>query len=600
MPRLLLSLRLVHWPTVARAGAIVAALAGAVALFRAEGLYVPAASWAPETGSGRAVRTLATATRSMVSTSNPYATEAGLEMLRGGGSAADAAIAVQLVLTLVEPQSSGLGGGGFALHFDAMRRELSSYDGRETAPAAARPDRFLVGGRPMAFRAAAHSGLGVGTPGLPGLLWTLHAKHGRLAWARLFEPAIRLARSGFVVSPRLHLLLAWMGPASFEATARAHFYDAAGRAWPVGHRLANPALAATLERLAAEGANGFYRGPIAEAIVKAVRTAPGRAGDLAPADLAGYAVKERPPVCVDYRRHSVCGMGPPSSGAIAIGQVLRLLEPFDLGRGPRAAMGPGAMHLIAEAEKLAFADRDYYVGDPDAVEVPAGLLDARYLDDRRDLVSPIRAMARPAPGTPPGKRGARLGDGGTHEIAGTSHVSIVDPAGNAVALTASIEAAFGARIMVAGFLLNNQLTDFSFRPRGGAGRPVANAVAPGKRPRSSMSPTIVLDAGGRLRYVLGSTGGSGIIPYTVQALVALIDWELDAQAAAGQLHFGSRGGTVDLELGGRTVWHALRLRPYGHRLGIGAQTSGTHIVAVREGRLEGGADPRKEGVARGD
>lgn len=555
---------------------------------------------APESATGTTQQQLAVATRTMIATPNAHATRAGLAMLRAGGSAADAAVAAALVLGLVEPQASGLGGGGFALTWDAGSHAVAAFDGRETAPMAARPDRFLAKGRPMPFATAVHSGLSIGTPGFVRLIEALHRRQGRLPWPALFEPAIRLAEQGFEVSPRLHALLAASGPAAFDATARAYFFDRSGKSLPVGHRLANPAYASTLRALAAEGADAFYRGPVAAGIVAAAAAAPNRAGDLTLADLAGYRVVERAPLCFEYRRHRVCSVGPPSSGGIAMAQALTMLEPFDLGAASKSAMNHRALHLIVEAEKLAFADRNSYVGDPAAVAIPSGLLDSGYLAERRALIRPDRTMVGARPGTPPRTGPTSFGGDATIEAAGTSHISVVDADGHAVSMTVTVESAFGSGVMTGGFLLNNELTDFSFRPRDALGRPAANAVGPGKRPRSSMAPTIVLAEDGRLAYVAGSTGGSGIIPYMVQALVALIDWQLDPQAAASLAHVGSRGGALDLELDGRATWLALQLRPYGHTMRLAPEVSGTHIIAVRNGRLEGGVDPRKEGLALGD
>jgi gamma-glutamyltranspeptidase / glutathione hydrolase len=571
---------------------------------------------APEAASAHNNQSLAIARRHMVSTANPYASEAGRQILRDGGSAVDAAIAIQLVLNLVEPQSSGIGGGAFLLHWDKAGKTLKAYDGRETAPASAQPDRFLgTDGRPIPFGAAVASGAAVGVPGTLAMLELAHRRHGRLAWARLFAPAIVLARDGFVVSPRLALLLAWMGPDAFSAPARRYFFDAAGTAWRAGHRLRNPEFAATLERLAADGARALHEGPIAESIVQAVAAAPAPASDLTLADLAAYEPREREPVCVPYRGLNVCGMGPPSSGAHTVGQTLRLIEPLDLGKGPRAALNPRAMHLIAEAQKLAYADRNRYLADPDFVRIPAGLLDETYLGRRRELIAPLSAAERVQAGTPDEKGAALFGDDGTVEVSGTSHVSIIDVDGNAVSMTTTIEAAFGSRIWAAGFLLNNELTDFSFRSMDAQGRPIANRIEGGKRPRSSMAPTVVFDAGGEVQAVLGSPGGSRIILYVVKSLVALVDWNLDAQAAAALVNFGSRGQGFELEATttaaysaptwpwtwSATIWQALRLKPLGHRIDFDQMTSGTNIV-VRRGanHLEGGADPRREGVALGD
>jgi gamma-glutamyltranspeptidase/glutathione hydrolase len=559
-------------------------------------------SAAPEGATGSRRVQIGTAKSFMVSAANPAAVEAGLEMLRAGGTAADAAVAVQLVLNLVEPQSSGLGGGAFILHWDAAGQSLESYDGRETAPAAASPDRFLVDGRPRPFEQAVFGGLSVGVPGALRALEALHRRHGRLPWAQLFGPAIKLATEGFRVSSRLHLLLRWQGADGFSAAARAYFFDQTGSAWPVNYLLKNPQFAASLRAIAEGGGDAFYKGAIAEAIVAAVRSAPNHQGDITLADLAGYSAKERAPLCVGYRRYKVCGMGPPSSGGLAVGQVLKLIEPFDLGKGPGSAMNARALHLIAEAEKLAFADRDAFIGDPDFVPAPAGLLNRGYLDTRRGLIDPTAAMARPTPGAPPQTARNNFGDDDTIEAPGTSHFSIVDRDGNVLSMTTSIESAFGSRLWAAGFLLNNELTDFAFRPVDARGRPLANALAPGKRPRSSIAPTIVFDETGKPWATLGSPGGSRIILYVVKTLVALIDWQLDAQAATALMNFGSRGGPFEIEIDQPSaIWHALKMKPYGHRVRADLLTSGTHAIVLRQdGTLEGGADPRREGVARGD
>jgi gamma-glutamyltranspeptidase/glutathione hydrolase len=554
----------------------------------------------PEASTGASSRALATATRTLISTANPYASQAGRQMLAAGGSAADAAIAAQLVLGLVEPQSSGLGGGAFLVHWQRGARELASYDGRETAPAAARPDRFLEDGKPMPFDTAVHSGLSIGTPGLVRLLEAVHKKHGKLPWARLFEPAIALAADGFEISPRLYWLLRWNGAARFAPAARRYFFDANDAPWPMGYTLKNPEYAATLKAIAAGGARAFYEGPIAEAIVAAARGAPNAAGDLTLPDLAGYEAKERPPVCITYRAHKICGMGPPSSGGLAVAQTLGLLAPFDLGRGRDDAMQAKALHLIAESEKLAFADRDRYIADPAFVAAPDGLLDPGYLKQRQELIDPAHAMARPPAGEPPGLAKRAFGRDATQESAGTSHVSVIDAEGNAVALTTTIEGPFGSGVWAAGFLLNNELTDFSFEPADADGRAVANRVEGGKRPRSSMAPTIVFDEAGEVSAVLGSPGGARIILFVVKALVGLLDWGLDAQEATALLNFGSQGGPFEIEYDGSAIWYALRLKDFGHAIRPELMNSGLNIITVRDGRLEGGSDPRREGVAVGD
>jgi gamma-glutamyltranspeptidase/glutathione hydrolase len=583
----------------------VAAMVIAVSPASAQGTGVPAnpapdtrpslvPSWIAPTGP-------ALAKRQMIAAAHPLAVDAGLELLAAGGSAADAAIGVQLVLNLVEPQSSGIGGGAFALHWDAAAGQLKSYDGRETAPAAARPDRFLVGKTPMPFGDAIFGGASVGVPGTVRLLEALHKRHGRLPWAQVLAPAIRLADEGFPVSPRLHLLLRWYGSHSFAPRARDYFFDRGGSARPIGSVLKSPELAATLRAIADRGAGAFYEGAIAQAIVEAVRNAPNHQGDVTLEDLAGYRVKEREPLCFEYRRNRICGMGPPSSGALAVGQILKLVEPFDLGRGPSEALNARALHLITEAQRLAFADRDRYVGDPDFVTVPPTLLDAAYLGGRRGLIDPAAAMEKASPGTPPQIGSLAPGVDDTVEQNGTTHFCIVDRDGNIVSMTSTIESGFGSRQWAAGFLLNNELTDFALSPVDRAGRPLANAVGPAKRPRSSMAPTIVFDAEGKPWAVLGSPGGSRIILYVAKTLVALIDWKLDAQAAAALMNFGSRGRQFEIEIDhSSALWHALSMRPFGHRIAADYLASGTHVIVRRpDQHLEGGADPRREGVARG-
>ena len=554
----------------------------------------------PETSTGRTEKSLGTARHTMISTANRLASEAGLEMLRAGGSATDAAIAAQLVLGLVEPQSSGLGGGSFIVHWDNRAKALTVLDGRETAPAASTPDHFLRDGKPVPFDEAVHSGLSIGTPGTVRLLEDAHRKHGKLAWAKLFEPAIKLATNGFAVSQRLHFLLRWTGPEKFDATSRGYFFDDRGNAHPTGFLLKNPAYAETLHSLASGGAAAFYNGPIADAVVTAAKAAPRFPGDLALSDLAAYTVKERAPLCATYRTYKVCGLGPPSSGGVAIAQILTMLETFDLGSGPDAALATPAVHLIAEAEKLSYADRDRYIADPDFVPVPAGLTDPAYLAFRRALIDPNHAMARPEPGIPPGLDSRAFGDDATFERAGTSHISVVDADGNTVAMTTTIEGAFGSGVMAAGFMLNNELTDFSFMPVAKDGRPAANRVEGGKRPRSSMTPTIVFDKDGEVFASLGSPGGSRIILYVAKTLIGLIDWKLDAQTASALTNFGSMGGAIELEYDWHTVFQALKLKGYGHAINLDLMNSGINVVIRRNGSLEGGSDPRREGAALGD
>lgn len=595
---------MIGFPKVSAGTAIAAIAVLLMALplqtLHAEPVASPRLQLEPEAHTGFSDKSLAVAKKYMISTANPLASEAGREMLHQGGSATDAAIAAQLVLGLVEPQSSGLGGGAFFLHWDEGRKNLQAYDGRETAPAAAKPDRFMKAGKPIDFNAAVHSGLSIGTPGLVRLLEHTHQQHGKLPWARLFEPALKLARDGFEVSQRLYFLLRWFGPEGFSPAARHYFFDNTGSALPIGQRLKNPDYAATLEALAKGGADAFYTGPIADKIVAAVKGAPNTPGDLTLSDLATYKVVERAPLCVVYRAHRVCGMSPPSSGSMALAQALKILERFDLGSGPEDAMRTPAVHLIVEAERLAYADRDRYLADPDFVPVPKGLLDPQYLAARSALIDPAKAMAKAEPGLPPDADKRAFGIDATQENVGTSHLSVVDAEGNTVSLTTTIEGAFGSGVFAGGFLLNNQLTDFSFRPADESGTPIANRVEGGKRPRSTMAPTIVFDEKENVFATLGSPGGSRIILFVMKSLVGLIDWKLDAQAAIDLPNFGSTGKAVELEYGWSTIWRALLLKSYGHRISPDLMNSGLHAIVRRDGVLEGGADPRREGVALGD
>ncbi|WP_377843222.1 gamma-glutamyltransferase [Bosea sp. UC22_33] len=552
---------------------------------------------APEAATGRTVKTLGTAQRFMAAAANPLAATAGRDILRAGGSATDAAIAIQLVLNLVEPQSSGIGGGAFFVHWDEAGRKVTTLDGRETAPAAAKPDRFMKDGKPMPFREAVVGGRSVGVPGTLKLLEEAHRRWGKLPWADVVAPALKLAEEGFAISPRLNGLLAGEKDLPRNALAAAYFYEADGKAKAVGTILKNPAFAATLRAVAAQGSDAFYKGQIAEDIVATVTGHPTNPGDITLADLAGYKVEEREAVCGAYRAWRLCGMGPPSSGAVALQQILGILEGQDLRR-----MGPGAdaAHWFSEAGRLAFADRALYLADPAFLSVPvSGLIDRDYIRSRAGLVSPERSMGRAKPGDPPNKRAQLLAPSDGIEN-GTSHISVVDADGNAVAMTTTIEDGFGSRLMTkGGFLLNNELTDFNFAPEED-GKPVANRVEPGKRPRSSMAPTLVFDAFGRLYAVVGSPGGSQIIGYVGKTLVALLDWKMDPQQAVDFGNFGSRNGPTELEKGTEAEAWKAALEAKGHEVRLLEMTSGTQaIVKTPEGFL-GGADGRREGVAIGD
>ena len=553
----------------------------------------------PERDTGRTEHRLVIARRDMVAAANPLAAEAGRQMLRLGGSAADAAIAAQLVLNLVEPQSSGIGGGAFLLYWSQREHRVETFDGRETAPAAARPDRFLgPDGKPLAFMDAVVGGRSVGVPGTLKMLALVHAKHGRLPWARLFEPAIRLAEGGFAITPRLHALVAADKYLGRYEPARSYFFDADGSAKPVGSVLRNPALAATLRLLAEKGPDAFYAGALAGDIVAAVAQAPVAPGDMTIADLAAYRAKERPPVCGPYRSFRICGMGPPSSGGILVLQILELLQRFDL-RRLRPASVEG-LHLFAEAGRLAYADRDRYLADTDFVSVPvAGLLDPAYLAARSRLIDPERDHGKAEPGAAPEKHALLRGDGAALDLPSTSHLSIVDAEGNAISMTTTIENEFGSRLMVDGFLLNNELTDFSFRPEVD-GKLVANRVEPGKRPRSTMSPTLVFGPNGRLLLVIGSPGGPEIANYVALTLIAVLDWGMDIQSAVDLPHLGNRNANTEIEAGPGAEALAAALRARGHTVTIRELNSGLHGVMRTKRGLEGGADSRREGVALGD
>lgn len=549
---------------------------------------------APEIDSGRSDKPVVAASRHLAVTAHPLATDAAHAVLSLGGTAVDAAIAAQLVLGLVEPQSSGIGGGAFLLHWSAREGRVRTYDGREAAPLAARADRFLEQrSLPDPLQAAA-SGRAVGVPGVLRVLELAHRRHGRLPWRELFQYAILAAEEGFLVTPRLHRLLERDPALRRDAEARRLYYDHAGHAWPVGSRLVNHAYGRTLRVLAAEGADAFYRGPLADAIVDAVRRHP-QPGDLTREDLARYDAIEREPVCGPYRRWRLCGMGPPSAGGVAVLQILGLLQrtPF----AQAAPASPEAAHLFTEAARLAYADRLRYIADPGFVTQPVdGLLEAGYLEARARLIGD-RAMRAAPPGAPRGAASSGLAR--DTEMAGTSHLSIVDAEGNAVAMTTTIESAFGSRILVEGFLLNNQLTDFAWQPDE-AGRPVANRVEGGKRPRSTMAPTLVFDSDGRLHAALGSPGGPSIVLYVAHALVAMLDWGRDAQAAVEAGHFGSTGGLLLLERGTRAEALEAPLSRLGHATVRLPMTSGLHVIERVPGGWRSGIDPRREGAARGE
>ncbi|MCS3454583.1 gamma-glutamyltranspeptidase/glutathione hydrolase [Aeromonas sp. BIGb0405] len=540
----------------------------------------------------------------MVAAANPLAVDAGYQVIKAGGSAVDAAIAVQLVLTLVEPQSSGIGGGSLMLVWDGQR--VSAVDGRETAPAAATDQLFMKDGKPMAFYEGVVGGRSVGVPGTVRALALAHQQYGKLPWASLFEPAITLAEQGFAISPRLGTLLAKEPYLARDKEARAYFYQADGTPKPVGTRLTNPALAKVLRTLASEGPDAFYRGPLADAMVAKVHQHPDNPGVLAASDLASYQAKLREGLCFDYRQSEVCGFPTPSSGTLALGQIFGMLESRDMaalkpvqGADGQLSVSPQAIHLYSEAARLAFADRNQYVADMDFVSVPvAGMLDKGYLAQRGALISD-KSMGMAKPGTPP--MAIARGLDATPELPSTSHISIVDEQGMAVSMTSSIEDGFGSRLMVNGYLLNNELTDFSFTSVDAAGLPVANRVEPGKRPRSSMSPLLVFDKKSKqLEMSLGSPGGSAIINYVGKTLLGTQDWGLNLQQAINLPNFGSRNGPTELEQGRTPQFVVDALRARGHEVVLNEQTSGLQGVERNAQGWFGAADPRREGIAKGE
>ncbi len=548
----------------------------------------------PEAASGFVPRPAVRSPGFMAVTANIYATEAAVEILQLGGNALDAAIAAQWVLNLVEPQSSGMGGGGFMLHWDAKRRRVSAWDGRETAPRAASVTALQPADSSFAaFSEVLATGNAVGVPGLVAMLETAHRRHGKLKWERLFRPAMRLAENGFVISPRLHLLLRDERLLLRDVAARSLYFQENGEPKRAGETLRNPEFAATLRGIAMGGAGAFHKGEFAERIAAAVGQ---RGGTLTVADMRDYRPMQRDAVCGPYRGWRICGMPPPSSGGIGVLQLLGLLEYAGLPSGDPVTAD--AAHLFAEAGRLTYADRTRYLADPDFASVPQrALLEPRYLKQRARLIDARRSMGIAAPGELPARHA--LADDDAPELPATTHVSIVDRAGNAAALTSSIESAFGSRIQVAGFLLNNQLTDFSVTAERD-GKPVANRLEAGKRPLSSMAPTFVFDAGGRLHAVLGSPGGSRIINYVARTLVAVLDGRQDAAVAVSLPHVGNRNGATEVERGRVPEALVLELERRGHRVQRSDMTSGLHlIVRGRDGWI-GAVDPRREGVARGD
>ena len=597
----------------------------------------------PEAASGFTAKPGWATKKFAVAAANPLATDAGYQILKAGGSAVDAAVAVQMVLGLVEPQSSGIGGGAFLLHQDGKPNgKMEAFDGRETAPAAATESLFMgADGKPMAFNDAVVGGRPVGVPGTVRMLEMAHKQHGKLPWTTLFQPAIALAEGGFKVSPRLNTLLTAEKFLKNDSVAAAYFYDATGTAWPVGHVLKNPAYAAVLRQIAAKGAKALHEGELAQSIVNKVRNHPTNAGQLSLQDLANYAPKKREPLCFDYKVdpeiYQICGMPPPSSGAIAIGQILGILNntvapqlPLESAKAPTAAefLSPEWLHLYLEASRLAFADRAQYVADPDFVEPPAGswaqMLNPVYLEKRSKLITNV-SMKTASAGIPLPYDAIKTSANARIDFKyapmpdqpeyGTSHISIIDASGNALAMTTTIEGAFGSMQMVSpnpalagGFLLNNELTDFSFAAADASGKPIANRVQPGKRPRSSMSPTLVIDkTTGQVIMSAGSPGGALIIHFTAKTLIGTLNWDMNAQEAINLPNFGSLNGPSILEAKRFPPAVVEALKAKGHEIREIDMTSGLQAIerttsagAATYDGFFGGADPRREGVVMGD
>jgi len=545
-------------------------------------------------------RAEAPAKHDMVAAANPLAVDAGLQMLRAGGSAVDAAIAVQMVLTLVEPESSGIGGGAFLLLYDPASKQVASFDGRETAPASATPQMFLdANHNPRPKREVIPGGLSVGVPGDVAVLELTHKRYGRIPWAKLFEPAIALAEKGFPVGRKLAATIRAEAQMARMPDIKAYFYKTDGTPLKQGDILKNPELGKTLRAIAAGGAHAFYTGPIAQAIVDKVNHAPVNPGRMTLADLASYQAKERPPVCGSYRSYRLCSMGPPSSGGVSVLQILGMLERF-----PAKDLQPNTLseiQLFSEASRLAFADRGMWLADPDAVHVPvSGLLDRNYLSARSKLIDPAHDMGTASAGEPPMKHASlEFAPQRDEQLPGTSHMSIVDGRGEVVSMTTTIEYVFGSETMAKGFFLNNQLTDFSFEPMRD-GKAVANAPAPGKRPMSAMSPTIVFDPDGKFRIAIGSPGGPIIIPYTAESIVAMLDGGLDPQSTAALPHHANPNGPTILEAGTPIVEYAPALAAMGHRVVTFELESGLNIIERVPGGYVGGSDPRRDGIAKGE
>ena len=553
---------------------------------------------APEAASGLEKKSLTHAQKFMVATANPEASKAGYDVLKAGGSAIDALVAVQMVLGLVEPQSSGLGGGAFVVYYDAANQKLTTFDGRETAPQEATPELFQdENGEPLAFYDAVVGGRSVGTPGTVKLMGELHDRYGTMPWEDLLAPATQLAQEGFVVSPRLAESIKGSAERlSRYPETKGYFFNLDGSPVEAGSLLKNTQYYETLRFLATYGADEFYTGQIAKNIVSQVRGALDNPGVLSEQDFLSYRVKERVPVCLPYKEYDICGMGPPSSGALTVGQILGITKQFDL-----AALGPNspeAWQIIGDASRLAFADRGRYMADTDFVPMPQGLLDKPYLAERAKLITKGKALENVEAGEPEWRHPIKQADDIAIELPSTSHISIVDKDGNAVSVTTTIENGFGSNLMSNGFLLNNELTDFSFKSHQD-GFPIANRLEPGKRPRSSMSPTIVMKDN-KPYLVVGSPGGSRIIGYVAKTLIAHLEWGMDIQEAITLPNMLNRFGTYDLEKGTEAETYAKALTDMGFKVSVQDLNSGVQGIVIEPNGLLGGADPRREGLVLGD
>ncbi|WP_425357180.1 gamma-glutamyltransferase [Vibrio tritonius] len=556
-------------------------------------------AFAPEQSTGTEHKSLVTSKHWMVNAANPHASEVGAQILREGGNAIDAMVSMQLMLGLVEPQSSGIGGGAFMVYWDAKQQKLTSFDGRETAPLDAKPSLFLdEKGEPLKFYDAVVGGRSVGTPGVVKLLWETHQRYGKLPWEKLIEPIAKVAENGFKISPRLAQLIAGdQEKLSRYPDTRRYFFNADGSPKTEGTLLKNPEYAATLKAIAKGGADAFYHGKIAQDIVEHVQTAQGNPGVLSQKDFDTYQVKQREPVCTGYESYDICGMGPPTSGGMTVGQIVAMTQYFDLPKwGPNDAR---SWQVIADASRLAFADRDQYIADEDYVPVPKeGLLNRDYLKQRAELIQPGKALTKVEPGKPQWQQAQVRSPDESIELPCTSHFNIIDRDGNVVSMTTSVENVFGSRLMVHGFILNNELTDFSFRSQVD-GKPVANRVEPDKRPRSSMSPMIILQDN-KPYMAIGSPGGSRIIGYVAESLIAHLAWGMDIQQAVSLPHILNRFGQMEIEKGTSAEKWVSQFEAQGYDVKVQDLNSGLHAIRVTDHGLEGAADPRREGISIGE